>query len=26
MEQVRVPIAELSETIRRAVREYRRPA
>jgi len=26
MEQVRVPIAELPETIRRAVREYRRPA
>jgi glycyl-tRNA synthetase len=25
MEQVRVPIAELSERIRRAVREYRRP-
>jgi len=25
MEQVRVPIAQLSETIRRAVREYRRP-
>lgn len=26
MEQVRVPIPELAETIRRAVREYRRPA
>jgi glycyl-tRNA synthetase len=26
MEQVRVPISELAETIRRAVREYRRPA
>jgi glycyl-tRNA synthetase len=26
MEQVRVPIPELGETIRRAVREYRRPA
>ena len=25
MEQVRVPISELAETIRRAVREYRRP-
>ena len=26
MEQVRVPIPELADTIRRAVREYRRPA
>jgi glycyl-tRNA synthetase len=26
MDQVRVPIPELPETIRRAVREYRRPA
>jgi glycyl-tRNA synthetase len=26
MEQVRVPIAELADTIRRAAREYRRPA